>query len=66
MKRFIDEFSVSDPDLMRDIVHALENCPASEHSYSVELHICDDFDINRNKPTGRERFHMKIFKQEVV
>lgn len=38
MKRFVDEFSVSDPDLMVDIIHALESNPSTGTSYDVEMY----------------------------
>lgn len=66
MKVHVADITVADHDLMRDIVHALENDPKSGNSYEVEMHEREEFDLNRNRSTGRAEWGLRIFRQETV
>lgn len=64
MKRFVDEFVVTDPDLMLDIVTALETNPVSGAKYEIEMRERVEVDLNRGKATGKQEFALRIWKIE--
>lgn len=66
MKVHVTDIAVQDYDLMRDIVHALENSPKSGHSYEVEMREREAVDLNRNQPTGRLEWALRIHRHAVV
>lgn len=65
MKTFVGEIRVHDHNLMTDIAHALETCPASGRLY--EVHMFDDsgFDPCR-KSVSDSAYVLKIFINETV
>lgn len=66
MKVHVADITVTDHDLMRDIVNALEGCPLSGSSYEVEMREREEFDLNKNRPSGRMEWGLRIFRQETV
>jgi hypothetical protein len=66
MKVHVADIEVPDCDLMRDIVHALENSPRSGNSYEIEMRQREAFDLNTNRPTGHAEWHLRIHRHESV
>lgn len=64
MKRFVDEIAVSDPDVVRNIVFALEKAPIDGKQYEVEMY---DRSGDTDPMTAKRinsRFILKIFTKE--
>lgn len=66
MKVHVADIVVPDYDLMKDIVHALENCPQSGHSYEVEMRENRAIDHRNERPTDRAEWGLRIFRQAIV
>ncbi len=66
MKVHVADIEVPDRDLMLDMVHALENCPQSEHSYEVEMREHRACGVDRNGAVDRVEWGLRIFRQEIV
>lgn len=63
---FVDRMVVTDEELMRDIVHALENSPMSGRSYEVRLVERKGPDPIINQPSNRGEWELNIGRHEVV
>lgn len=66
MKVFVDKITVTDEDLMRDIVHALESCPQSGRSYEVRMVERRDNDPIKNRASNRGEWELSIGRHEIV
>jgi hypothetical protein len=65
MKKFIGEIRVHDPNLMTDIVHALEAGPQSGRMYEVSMFEGSTFDPC-SKNVSDSAYLLKIFINENV
>lgn len=64
MKVYVETIEVNNPELMRNIVHALESTPIDGGSYEVTCTEIDKVDSSRGGYNGR--FRLDVFRNEIV
>lgn len=62
MKVFVESIEVNNPEVMQNIVHALESAPINGGSYEVSCVEHDTADVGR----GYHKFRLDVFRNEIV
>lgn len=62
MKVFVETIELSNPEVMQNIVHALESAPIDGGSYEVACVEHDTGDVGR----GYHKFRLDVYRNEMV